>query len=96
MKVTKYDVHVHEILENGRLGEQIVGRYFYVADDTERTIRHAVFHSTLEIFKPYINNPKYIIHMVNSQELCQCEIDMFMQAISLDNDPCNFFMTAKI
>lgn len=94
MKVTKYDVHVHPI-ENQRVGQEIVGRYFYVANDEEKTIRMAVFHSSLEIFKPYINNPRYIIHMVYGQKLCQCEIDFFLEALSKDSDPANFFMTRE-
>jgi hypothetical protein len=87
VKITKYDIHVHAI-EN--LSKQIIGKYFIVADDDERTIRHAIWHSDDETFKPYIwsalppdtrcaciDNPKYLIHMVADQELCQCEIDTF-------------------
>jgi len=92
MKITKYDVHVHEII-NQRVGTEIVGRYFYVANDDVGTIKAAIGRSTLEDFQPYVNNSKYIIHMVYDQVIEQWEIDFFMEAISKDPDPCNFFMT---
>jgi len=94
--VTKYDVHVHEIKSNGKLGKEITGRYFYVQDDTEETIKAAIARSTSGIFTEYINNPKYTIHIVTEQEnLCECEYDFFMKAYLNDYDPENFFMTRR-
>ena len=90
MKITKYDVHVHAIDD---LSKQIVGKYFYCLDESERTIKMAVFHSDDETLKPYINNPKYIIHMVYDQPLLPYESEVFRDAIKNDPDPCNFFMS---
>ena len=95
MKITKYDVHVHEIKKSGRLGPQIVGRYFYVSNDEEHTIKAAIGRSDLEEFKPYVNNPKYVIHMVYDQILEDWEKEFFMEEIIKDHDPLNFFMTRK-
>ena len=96
MKITKYDVHVHEVKPNGKLNpQQIVGRYFYVSNDDIQTIKSAIGRSDLEEFRPYINNSKYQIHMVTDQVLEDWEREFFIEAISKDHDPCNFFMTRK-
>ena len=95
MKITKYDVHVHEIKKNGRLSKEMVGRYFYVSNDDPLTIKMAIGRSDLEEFKPYVNNPKYQIHMVYDQVLEDWEKEFFLESISKDHDPLNFFMTRR-
>ena len=96
MNVSKYDVHVHEVKRNGKLGKEIIGRYFYVQDEHEETIKMAIAHSTTGIFRDYINDPKYTIHIVTEQEnLCECEYDAFMKYLLQDHDPENFFMTRR-
>ena len=93
-RVTKYDVHVHLAEDQSMDGELPGGRYFYVTNDNLDTIKRAIAHSTLEDFNPYVNNKDYVIHMVPAPISGQ-EIDMVMEMLRKDNDPCNFFATMK-
>lgn len=92
MKITKYDVHVHAVKSPQH---EIVGKYFFCSNDNPDTIKSAIANSSDQTFKPYLNDKKYIIHMVSGEEVTEEEAVYFAHLINHDRDPEHFFISKK-
>ncbi|MCL2085446.1 hypothetical protein FWH09_00715 [Candidatus Saccharibacteria bacterium] len=89
MKITKWEVHVHA---SDNPDVEVASKIFLCGNDDKGTVIRAITTGDDETFKRFVNDEKYIIHVVDGTCMPE-EEKIFMEMAKNDTDPDNFYIT---